>query len=202
MSKHSYHKENLRQDLIDAGRAYVEKHGHVTLSVRTLAQQLGVSAGAPYHHFADRRLLLLAIASEGFKTLTDEAAAIASGAVNSRYKLIALGLHFIDFAERSPRLFELMYQSELSTPKHEHEQELEKYHQVGQQLIRSAIASGLKRPSAKDVEIRGIAFWAFIFGFAALRRMYSLQSFERFSMTRDAVARSVVTQAATAALAK
>ncbi len=196
--KKTYHKENLRQDLVDAGREYVEKHGHLTLSVRTLAQKVGVSPGAPYHHFADRRLLLLAIAAEGFKTLTEQATTIAGSNLNGRDTLIALGLHFIDFADRSPRMFELMYESELSVPRHE--KELETYHQVGQLLIRNAVASGLKRPSPKDVEVRAMAFWAFVYGFAALRRMYSLHSFDRFNMSREAVARSVVTQAATAAV--
>ena len=67
--QNSYHKENLRQDLIDAGLAYVKAQGHASLSVRTLAQKVGVSPGAPYHHFPDRRSLLLAIAGEGFKDL-------------------------------------------------------------------------------------------------------------------------------------
>lgn len=198
MSKRkTYHKENLRQDLVDAGRAYVEKHGHATLSVRTLAQAVGVSPGAPYHHFADRRLLLLAIAAEGMKILTDEATRIGASTLRGRDQLIALGLHFVDFAERFPRLFELMYDSELTAPAHE--PELEKYQRIGQQLIRSAIAAELKRASAKSIEIRAVSFWAFIYGFAGLRRTYNLQSFDPFDMPRDEVARSLVTQAAKAA---
>jgi AcrR family transcriptional regulator len=196
----TYHKENLRQDLVDAGRAYVEANGHVSLSVRTLAQAVGVSAGAPYHHFADRRLLLLAIASEGFKILTDKAAEIGASNLSSRDKLIGLGMNFIVFADRSPRMFELMYESELSMPKHD--PQLEKYHKIGHHLIRSAIAAEMGRASAKSVETRTVAFWAFVYGFAALRRMYTIHSFDRFNMPREAVARSVVTQAATAAVTK
>lgn len=196
----TYHRENLRQDLVDAGRAYVEKHGHATLSVRTLAQEVGVSPGAPYHHFADRRLLLLAIASEGMKRLTDEAARLGASTLRGRDRLLALGLHFIEFAERSPRMFELIYDSELSAPAHE--PELEKYQTIGQQLIRSAIAAELRRASAKTVELRAVAFWAFIYGFAGLRRTYNLQSFDPFDMSRDEVARSLVTQAAKAATSR
>jgi len=196
----TYHKENLRQDLVDAGRAYVEEHGHEALSVRTLAQEVGVSAGAPYHHFADRRLLLLAIASEGFKILTDRASEIGSSALSGRDKLIALGLNFIDFSDQSPRMFELMYKSELTTPKHA--PELEKYHAIGHRLIRAAIASELPRTPRKSIETRALAFWAFVYGFAALRRIYSIRSFDRFNMSRDEVARAVVTRAAKAASAR
>ena len=130
----SYHKENLRQDLVDAGRAYVETHGHQSLSVRTLAQKVGVSAGAPYHHFGDRRLLLLAIAADGFRILTQGATEIGASGLSGRDKLIALGLHFIEFADKSPRLFELMYESELATPRPP--LELRKYQKMGQELIR------------------------------------------------------------------
>ncbi|MCC7461884.1 MAG: TetR/AcrR family transcriptional regulator [Gammaproteobacteria bacterium] len=196
----TYHKENLRQDLVDAGRAYVEAHGHVSLSVRTLAQKVGVSAGAPYHHFSDRRLLLLAIASEGFRILTLGASRIGASDLRGRDKLIALGLHFIDFADRSPRMFELMYESEITTPKQP--AELEQYHRIGQQLIQSAIASELRRAAPRSIAVRALAFWAFVYGFAALRRVYVIHSFDRFRMSRDAVARSIVTQAATAALAR
>ena len=196
----SYHKENLRRDLVDAGRAYVEAHGHQSLSVRTLAHKVGVSAGAPYHHFGDRRLLLLEIASDGFRTLTLGAADIGAAGLSGRDQLIALGLHFIEFADKSPRLFELMYESELSTPRQP--PELEKYQKMGHELIQAAIASGLRGASSRSIEIRSVAFWAFVYGFAALRRIYDLHSFDRFRMSRNAVARSIVTQAATAALAK
>jgi len=196
----SYHKEDLRKDLLDAGRAYVEAHGHQSLSVRTLAQKVGVSAGAPYHHFGDRRVLLLAIASDGFRTLTLGAAAIGASSLSGRDKLIALGLHFIEFADKFPRLFELMYESELSTPSQP--PELEKYQKMGGELIEAAIASGLRRASPRSIAIRAVAFWAFVYGFAALRRIYDLHSLDRFRMSRSALARSIVTQAATAALAK
>ncbi len=196
----TYHKENLRQALVEAGRAYVEANGHASLSVRTLAQTVGVSPGAPYHHFADRRLLLLAIASEGFKTLTQKALEIGASDLDGHDKLIGLGLNFIEFADQSPRMFELMYESELSAPKHD--PELEKYHEIGHHLIRTAISSELRRASAKSLEIRTLAFWAFVYGFAGLRRMYKMHSFDRFNMTRDAVARSIVAQTATAALAR
>jgi AcrR family transcriptional regulator len=168
--------------------------------VRTLAQKVGVSPGAPYHHFSDRRLLLLAIASDGFRILTLGATGIGESGLGGRDKLIALGLHFIEFADKFPRLFELMYESELSTPKQP--PELRKYQKMGQELIQAAIAAGMRRASPRSIEIRAMAFWAFVYGFAALRRIYDLHSFHRFGMSRKTVARSIVAQAAAAALAK
>lgn len=47
-----------------------------------------------------------------------------------------------------------------------------------------------------------MAFWALIYGLAALRRIYGMHSFDRFKMSRNTVARSIVVRAAAAALAK
>jgi len=94
----------------------------------------------------------------------------------------------------------LMYESELSTPRQP--PELRKYQKLGQELIQAAIASGMRRASPRSIEIRAMAFWAFVYGFAALRRIYDLHSFARFGMSRKTVARSIVAQAAAAAFAK
>jgi len=191
-----YHKEDLRGDLIKAGLAYVEKNGHVSLSVRTLAQTVGVSPGAPYHHFPDRRSLLLALAVEGFEQLMRRAKVISESTETGGSKLTSLGMSFIEFTTTHPRLAELMYESELTTP--EPDPKLQEFQSVGQKIIRGAIASELPKASADEVEIRAVAFWSAIYGFAALRRKQNIPFFA-FDMKPDKVIQSVVSQAATIA---
>lgn len=65
----SYHHGDLRAALIAAARAAVEVGGPEAVSLRELAQALGVSTAAPYRHFRDRRALLAAVAAEGFTEL-------------------------------------------------------------------------------------------------------------------------------------
>lgn len=195
-----YHKEDLRGDLLKAGRAFVTEHGYASLSVRTLAQKVGVSPGAPYHHFPDRRSLLLAIAVEGFKELIAEAVAISQSGRRGMDQLADLGFSFVQFTNANPRLAELMYESELTSPRHD--PELEKFQQIGQGIIRDAVRLELPDASPTDIEIRGVAFWSAIYGFAALRRKHNVQSFDEFGMSADEVARSVVTQAARIAAGK
>ena len=43
--------------------------GPQALSLRDLAQSLGVSRAAPYRHFRDRDALLAAVAAKGFEDL-------------------------------------------------------------------------------------------------------------------------------------
>ena len=76
--------ESLQREFVDAARAFIAKHGHVNLSLRALAEQVGVTTAAPYYHFADRRALLLAVATEGFEELIGGARSLASGCTWSR----------------------------------------------------------------------------------------------------------------------
>ena len=102
--------------MLDAACQFVADHGHEDLSVRKLALLVGVSPGAPYHHFADRRSLLVAVAMEGYDRLMRGGRSAASVDEEPEKRLLRLGRHFLAFAEQNPRLFALMYESELTRP--------------------------------------------------------------------------------------
>ena len=57
----AYHHGDLRQSLLKAALRHLETAGPETLSLRELAQELGVSQAAPYRHFKDRDALIAAI---------------------------------------------------------------------------------------------------------------------------------------------
>ena len=50
-----------RQALIQAGVEEINRHGVTEFSVRRIAQICGVSCGAPYKHFGDRREIIAAV---------------------------------------------------------------------------------------------------------------------------------------------
>ncbi len=64
--KETYHHGDLRQSLILTATDILKQHGVEGLSMRKLADQVGVSRTAPYHHFRDKTALLCAIAEQGF----------------------------------------------------------------------------------------------------------------------------------------
>ncbi|WP_343527506.1 TetR/AcrR family transcriptional regulator [Sphingomonas sp.] len=167
-AKKPYHKENLRRDLLDAGRAYVRANGHLSLSIRTLAQQVGVSPGAPYHHFPDRRSLLLALATEGFREMLSGSEQVGVSRMNPGDRLRRMGSLFIRFAEENSHLIELMYESELTTPALD--AALIPFQQAGHQQLRRQIADAVPDLSDEEVDIRVITFWSAIYGFASMRR--------------------------------
>jgi AcrR family transcriptional regulator len=112
MSKSTYHHGNLAPALVDAALKLVEKGGVEAVSLRDLAQSLGVSRAAPYRHFADRDALLATVAALGFEDLVAlyEAARVAPG--DGPARLRAAGRAFYDFATRRPGLYRLMFESD------------------------------------------------------------------------------------------
>lgn len=66
-----YHHGALRQALIESGLSEIERVGLENLSLRSIAEQLGVSKTAPFRHFPSKRALLSVLAAEGFRELAD-----------------------------------------------------------------------------------------------------------------------------------
>src|SRR5271156_739268 len=69
MTKSTYHHGNLAPALVEAALKQVEQDGAAAVSLRDLAQSLGVSRAAPYRHFPDRDALLATVAARGFQDL-------------------------------------------------------------------------------------------------------------------------------------
>jgi len=106
----AYHHGDLRAALVTAALALLEA-GETAPSLREVARAAGVSAMAPYRHFADRAALLAAVADEGFAALRTRLLD-ADDAPESREALIAQGRAYVDFALAHPALFRLMFSHE------------------------------------------------------------------------------------------
>ena len=63
----AYHHGDLRNALIEHAFAALRTVGPESLSVRALADEIGVSPSAAYRHFADREALLAQLARIGFE---------------------------------------------------------------------------------------------------------------------------------------
>ena len=99
-------KGDLREALIAAGLTLLDAEAE--FSLRSVARHAGVSAMAPYRHFADREALLAAIAARGFERLRERLLE-ADAAPQPDAALFAQGKAYVDFALTSPALFRLMF---------------------------------------------------------------------------------------------
>ncbi len=100
--------DGLRARLIDAATALLDEQGEAGVTLRALAKATGVSAMAPYRHFADKAALLGAVAEAGFAELA-VVLAEADRAEPAKAALVAQGCAYFRFAQAHPAMFRLMF---------------------------------------------------------------------------------------------
>lgn len=110
LEKNSYHHGDLRSSLVDAASIMLKESGIDGLSLRKLADKVGVSRTAPYHHFKDKNELLCAIAEQGFMHWQQDATAIFNSVgltAREKYRQFIRG--YIAYAADNPELYDLMF---------------------------------------------------------------------------------------------
>ncbi|MHB2207748.1 TetR/AcrR family transcriptional regulator [Methylobacterium sp. CM6257] len=108
ISEKTYHHGDLRAALVSAALDLLESGGEAALSLRGAARACGVSAMAPYRHFASKEELLEAVAARGFADLATDLEG-ADGSAEGNEALAAQGAAYVAFACRHPALFRLMF---------------------------------------------------------------------------------------------
>jgi AcrR family transcriptional regulator len=105
-----YHHGDLRRSLLDAARVMIREDGIEALSLRKLADVVGVSRTALYHHFENKNDLVCAIVAEGFAALhrlLDAATAPETGSPRERFTAFVHG--YVRFATQEAELYDLMF---------------------------------------------------------------------------------------------
>lgn len=111
----TYHHGDLRNALLDAALRHIEQHHEVSFTLRELAKALGVSAAAPFRHFASKRALLAALASAGFQRLSQRFADLqAEYASDPVLCLQHQGITYVEFAVTHQAYFLAMNHPELT----------------------------------------------------------------------------------------
>ncbi len=168
--KVAYHHGDLRGALVAATLAMLEEGANPTeLSLREAARRAGVSAMAPYRHFADKDALLAAVATIGFERL---AQALRAGESDKAGKaaLTAQGVAYVAFACANPALFRLMFGANAPAKTGE----LARASQASYALLSDRVA---ETDGAESVQVRTLANWALVHGLAMLAVDGQMQRF-------------------------
>lgn len=104
-----YHHGNLRRALLDEALATIRAEGVDRLTLREIGARLGVSRSALYRHFADKRALLTAVATEGFRTLRHHLVAAWEDGGRGDAAFGAMGAAYIRFAVANPSHYRVMF---------------------------------------------------------------------------------------------
>jgi len=113
--RRSYHHGDLRRALIDATLALAAEGDPARVSVREAARRAGVSSGAPFRHFENRRALMTAVAEEAMGRLREhiEHAQRAARSDDPLLRFRALGPAYLRWAMRNPTHFRIISSREL-----------------------------------------------------------------------------------------
>jgi AcrR family transcriptional regulator len=110
--KGAYHHGNLREAIVIAATGIVNTVGALALTVRTVADRVGVSHAAVYHHFEDRTQMIAAVAEAGFVAVGADMARAAEGTPQPLARYRRMGVAYITFALRHPKLYGVMFGAE------------------------------------------------------------------------------------------
>ena len=93
------------REIVEAARAILEEEGPDAVSMRRVADRLGIRAPSLYKHLPDKAALETALISAG---LEEQAEAFEAAVRDADDPLGALGASYRDFARRRPHLYRLM----------------------------------------------------------------------------------------------
>jgi AcrR family transcriptional regulator len=157
----TYHHGDLREALIKAGRAILEKDGVEALTLRACARKAGVSHAAPQHHFASVSDLLAEIAATGFEDFVKALDRGAARAPSPVEKLKAMGQSYVAFARERPAVYQLMFgvASPLSSER------LRAAKVAAWEQLADAVSAAA---GPEDKEAKAMQVWSAVHGFSML----------------------------------
>lgn len=163
--RRGYHHGNLRAALVHATRELLAFHGPKGFTLADAARKAGVSAAAPYRHFADREALLAAVAQEGFQLFGAQIAEAVEGECDPQRALMHMGRAYLAFARDEPGYYAAMF---AFSPGEQVEPNAD--HEAAFQFLIGTIASVLSARSMPVEAARHLAFqiWSLSHGVATL----------------------------------
>ncbi len=109
LQKTTYHHGELRTAILHFAMKLLREKGVKGVSIRAVANMADVSQTAIYHHYKNKNILLCALASEGFKMMSQRQEAIFAQEESPSHSLKKLGMDYVSFSLENPHLFILMF---------------------------------------------------------------------------------------------
>src|SRR5215213_769853 len=167
-ARRPYHHGNLRRALLDEALATIRAEGVDAVTLREIGARLGVSRTALYRHFADKRALLTAVATEGFRTLRQQLVTAWEVGGRNDAAFHAMGVAYVRFAVVNASHYRVMFGGSVD-PQAE-DPELTSEAQGAFQALVDALAAlqrdGLVR--GDDTVLMARYVWALVHGLAML----------------------------------
>ena len=107
--RRTYHHGDLRRALLEEAVATIRTSGVEALTLRDIGARVGVSRTALYRHFADKRALLAAVATDGFRSLRERLVGAWDAGGHDLAGFRAMGAAYVGFALDHPSHYRVMF---------------------------------------------------------------------------------------------
>ncbi len=189
-----YHHGDLRAALVRAGVELAREGGPQALTLRESTRRAGVSAGAPYRHFASHEDLTFAVGSVGLAAMAREIerrqddSAEGTELERAHAMLRGVGLGYIDFALDEPGLFEVAMVGMFTMAHTSIEPARGDRGRTPYELLVDAVTAlvMLGQVRAEDAYTVAITCWSTVHGFATLATRGPLRELPREALDEQA----------------
>ena len=161
--KDKYHHGNLKQELIEKGLEYIDKHGEESLSMRKLADSAGVSSAAPYAHFKNKEEYLDIVSKYITEKFCDALQSTIDSCKDPTRILLELGKGYVFFFYENPLYYKFLFTRGNI--------EVKEYRpfQLFEQTVEDFFKNTVKREMPEEIlHAKMYALWSMVHGLAQL----------------------------------
>jgi AcrR family transcriptional regulator len=141
--------------ILETALEMLDETGADALSMRALAERLGIKAPSLYRHYADRAALETALVARGSTQLRDQLEAIRASAPETALRDAATV--YVEFARDNPALYELMMRPQASSG-------------APKDLWNTVLRLTSAISGRDDDTPAAVALWSFLHGYVSLQR--------------------------------
>lgn len=163
----SYHHGDLKRSAREAAAAIIAEEGLEAVSMRRVAERAGATHSSIYQHFDEKKTLLSAVATEGFRDLAKKMQQAARGVDGALDRVRAMAAAYVHFAAERTAHFRVMSEPDV-THRSGADSELWAAHGVVLDLLCDAVAKAQDAGAlrAGDSQALAISIWTFTHGYA------------------------------------
>jgi AcrR family transcriptional regulator len=162
----------LRDEILDATeRLLLETGSAEAVSIRAVADRVGVTPPSIYRHFTDKADLIFEVCARHFAALDELLANAVEGVEDPVDRLRAMGLAYMRFGLANPEPYRILFMTPADATPEEYKVVVLRDNAAFDQVRRCAqdcIDAGRFRPGFTDAYRLAIGFWARVHGLTSL----------------------------------
>lgn len=182
------HRDNLKEDLLEAGLSLIQELGIENVGFREIAHKTGVSHNAPLYHFHTKQDFFTSMAIISYKKLNQILIEKYELSKNPIDRIYRMGLGYVEFCLGFDSHFQAMSNSNLKNDDEELILSKQSAFLTLKKAVLEAQETGWRKN--KDTQMVALYLWSVVHGFSVLWKSSSFSSI-LFQKNIDEIAKSL-----------